>query len=66
MKRTHLISIGIATLFLTIGLLALWLRFQVVHGIPEDQFISVDAFLYYAQAETISEHGTLPERDMHR
>ena len=66
MKRTHLIRIGIAALFLSIGLLALWLRLQVVHGIPEEQLLSVDAFLYYAQAETISEHGTLPARDMHR
>ena len=66
MKRAHLIRIGIAALFLSIGLLALWLRLQVVHGIPEEQLLSVDAFLYYAQAETISEHGTLPTRDMHR
>ena len=66
MKRTHLICIGIAVLFLSIGTLALWLRLQVVHGIQEDQLLSIDAFLYYAQAETISEHGTLPARDMHR
>lgn len=66
MKNLHLNRIGIAALFFTILFLALWLRLQVVHGIPEEQFLGADAFLYYAQAETITEHGVLPERDMHR
>ena len=66
MKRAYLIRIGIAVLFLSIGMLTVWLRLQVVHGIPEAQFLGADCFLYYAQAETIAEHGMLPERDIHR
>ena len=66
MTNLHLKRISISALFLGILLLSLWLRLQVVHGIPEGQFSCVDAFLYYAQAETITEHGMLPERDIHR
>ena len=64
MKRAHLIGIGIAVLFLSIGILAVWLRLQVVHGIPEAQFLGADCFLYYTQAQTIAEHGSLPASDM--
>ncbi len=66
MTTTHLKRIGVAVLFIAILILALQLRLQVVHGIPKEQFISIDAFLYYAQAQTISEHGTLPPRDRTR
>lgn len=34
--------------------------------IPAQQFVSNDAYLYYWQAQTISEHGSLLSRDMHR
>ncbi len=66
MTTPYLKRVGITALFIGILCLAFWLRLQVVHGIPEDQFISVDAFLYHWQAQIISEHGRLPERDMHR
>ena len=66
MTTTHLKRIGIAVIFIAILILALQLRIQVIHGIPKEQFISVDAFLYYAQAKTILEQGTLPARDMTR
>lgn len=45
---------------------AFWIRIQSVDTIPEGQFTSVDAYFYYWQASLISEHGQLPERDMHR
>ena len=43
-----------------------WIRIQGIPGIPEGQFISTDAYLYYWQADIIADHGTLPARDMHR
>lgn len=66
MKRAHLKRIGIITFFTGLLLLTFWLRLQVVHGIPEEQFLEPDCFLYYAQARTISEQGHLPPRDMDR
>ena len=66
MKNKHLNRISIISVLLGILLLTFWLRLQVVHGIPEEQFLEPDCFLYYAQAENISEHGTLPARDMVR
>lgn len=66
MKSRHLNRIGILALFIGILSLAFWLRLQVVHGIPESQFLEPDCFLYYAQAQTITEHGKLPARDMDR
>jgi len=50
-----------ALLFLTF-----WIRIQGVPQIPEGQFTETDAYFYYWQAQLISEHGQLPERDMHR
>ena len=47
-------------------LVAFWIRIQSASGIPEGHFTGVDAYLYYFQAQQISEHGKLPERDMHR
>ncbi|MYH81452.1 hypothetical protein F4009_14855 [Candidatus Poribacteria bacterium] len=58
--------LGTFTLLLLILLVAGWIRVQGVPGIPEGQFISTDAYLYYWQAGIIAEHGTLPARDMHR
>lgn len=66
MTTLHLKRIGISALFIGVLCLTFWLRLQVVHGIPEDQFLEPDCYLYYAQAQTISENGTLPARDMHR
>ena len=43
-----------------------WIRIHGIPGIPDEQFTSTDAYLYYRQADIIAEHGTLPARDMHR
>ena len=53
---------------LLLGILALsyGIRTQDMERIPEEQFVSNDAYLYYWQAQTISEHGSLLSRDMHR
>ena len=53
-------------LLFAILLVAFWIRIQSASGIPEGHFTGVDAYLYYFQAQHISEHGKLPERDMHR
>lgn len=45
---------------------AFWIRLQGVKNIPEGQFTGADPYLYYWQAQIISENGHLPERDMHR
>ena len=62
---------NLSTLFKSILLFAIvfvafWIRIQSASGIPEGHFTGADAYLYYFQAQQISEHGKLPERDMHR
>lgn len=52
--------------FGSILLLAFWIRIQGTSRIPAGQFTGYDAYLYYWQAEIISENGKLPARDMHR
>lgn len=52
--------------FGSILLLAFWIRVQGSGRIPDGQFTGHDAYLYYWQAEIISENGKLPARDMHR
>ena len=47
-------------------LLAFWIRIQGIGNIPDGQFTETDGYFYYWQASLISEHGQLPERDMHR
>ncbi len=51
-----------------LGLLALafCIRLQGLEQIPDGQFTSNDAYLYYLQAQSISEHGYLPAVDKHR
>lgn len=46
--------------------IAFWIRIQGVDNIPSGQFTETDAYLYYWQAQLVSEHGRLPERDMSR
>ena len=46
--------------------LMFWIRVQGVEHLPTGQFTETDAYFYYWQASLISEHGHLPERDMHR
>ncbi len=45
---------------------ACWIRVQGVSNIPSGQFTGNDPYLYYWQAQIVSEHGKLPARDMHR
>ena len=47
-------------------LVAFYIRIQGVAAIPEGQFTGNDPYLYYWQAQIVSEHGKLPARDMHR
>ena len=47
-------------------LLAFWIRIQGIERLSIGQFTETDGYFYYWQASQISEHGYLPERDMHR
>ena len=47
-------------------LLVFWIRVQGIEHLPTGQFTETDGYFYYWQASLISEHGHLPERDMHR
>ena len=47
-------------------LVAFWIRIQGIAVIPEGQFTGNDPYLYYWQAQIVSENGSLPARDMHR
>ena len=47
-------------------LIAFFIRIQGVSILPDQQFTESDAYLYYWYAQIISDHGHLPERDMHR
>ena len=53
-------------LFVIVLFLTFWIRIQGVERIPDGQFTENDAYTYYWQAGIVSEHGYLPERDMHR
>ena len=69
MKRVSaymLKHIGVSVLLVSLLCVAFWIRIQSVDTIPDRQFTSNDAYLYYWQAQIISEHGYLPARDMHR
>ncbi len=46
--------------------LAFWIRIQGKSWIPDGQFTGYDAYLYYWQAQIVSEQGHLPARDMSR
>ena len=54
------------TLLACLLLLTFWIRIQGVERIPDGQFTETDAYLYYKQAQTITEQGHLPARDMQR
>ena len=53
-------------LFSSILFFALWIRIQGTDSIPTGQFVEIDGYFFYKQAQLIAEHGTLPERDMSR
>ena len=42
------------------------LRIQGGERLPAGHFTETDAYFYYWQAQLVSAHGKLPERDMHR
>ncbi len=58
--------IGAGLLIIVLLCVAFWIRIQGVDTIPDGQFTANDAYLYYWQAQIVSEHGVLPPRDMHR
>lgn len=63
----HILRIcAILLLFSMLVFTAVWTRVQNRDSIPNGQFTETDAYFYYWQAQLISEHGRLPERDMHR
>lgn len=63
---TVLRRLGTITILFSILSLTFWIRIQGVKDIPEEQFSSNDAYVFYSQAQAISKHGYLPDRDMHR
>lgn len=63
---TRFTHVGTWLLFCAILFAAFWIRVQGVDTIPNGQFTGNDAYLYYWQAQIISEQGKLPARDMHR
>ncbi len=67
MKTIQLASeIGKWGILCVILFIAFWIRIQGVDNIPFGQFTETDAYLYFSQAQLVSEHGQLPERDMSR
>jgi len=61
-----ILYIGQGVFLCAILFIAFWIRIQGVDNIPAEQFTETDAYLYYWQAQIVSEHGHLPERDMSR
>lgn len=58
----------LSAIFLIVGILCLaaFIRLQGVTNVPSGQLTESDGYFYYWQAQLISEHGKLPERDMNR
>lgn len=54
--------------FIFVGILstAFLIRAQGIKHIPSQQFTEIDGYFYLWQAQLVSEHGRMPERDMHR
>ena len=59
-------TLSTVILILLLLFTAFLIRIQGSPNIPDGQFTGTDAYLYYWQAQLISEHEHLPERDMHR
>ena len=53
-------TIGAVVILCTILFIACFLRVQDISTIPSGQFTSNDAYLYYRQAQLVSERGHLP------
>ena len=59
-------KLGATVLIISILCLAAFIRLQGIANIPSGQLTGSDGYFYYWQAQLISEHGQLPERDMNR
>ena len=59
-------KLSAAILIVSILCLAAFIRLQGITNIPAGQLTGSDGYFYYWQAQLISEHGQLPERDMNR
>ena len=64
--RSLITRIGTALALLCILWIACWIRIQGIQRIPHGQFTANDAYLYYWNAQRISELGYLPAIDQHR
>ena len=58
----------LSAVILIVGILCLaaFIRLQGITNVPAGQLTGPDGYFYYWQAQLISEHGKLPERDMSR
>ena len=58
----------LSAIFLIVGILCItaFIRLQGITNVPSGQLTESDGYFYYWQAQLISEHGKLPERDMRR
>ena len=63
MKREKL---SITLLIVSVLCVAAFIRLQGITNVPSGQLTGSDGYLYYRQAQLISEQGQLPERDMSR
>ena len=59
-------KLSAAVLIVGVLCLAAFIRLQGITNIPDGQLTGPDGYFYYWQAQLISEHGKLPERDMNR
>ena len=66
MRRLDFLLLRKSVLLCAILCIAFWIRILSVDAIPDAHFTGIDPYLYYWQASLISEHGQLPERDLHR
>ncbi len=66
MNHPLLSRIGISILFAAFLFITFWIRIQGVERIPDGQFTANDAYLYYWNAQRITELGYLPVIDEHR
>ncbi len=66
MKISHVKHLFPLLLLIGILFIAFWIRLKGADTLPPGQFLENDGYFYYWQAQTITEHGKLPPRDMHR
>ena len=59
-------KLSAVVLIVSILCVAAFIRLQGITNVPPGQLTGPDGYFYYWQAQLISEHGKLPERDMNR